>query len=136
MRDHMKSAIALLILLPLPVLYGCGEDPTGVIEPFDNPGARATPMLEVYPDLVVLAPGQSLQLNARLEQRGPDLEPPEFQVSWSSSAPEIVAVSADGEITALREGEASIFAKHGPWAGEGGVIVSGDTEIFGHVGGW
>jgi hypothetical protein len=64
MRDHLKATIALLVLLPLPVLYACGEgmtEPDPKTQPADYDREEG-PTLVVYPDLVVLEPGQSIRL--------------------------------------------------------------------------
>ena len=131
MRNHLKATIALLVLLPLPVLYACGDDMTGP-EPrthaSDN-GRQEGPNLIVYPDLVVLAPGQSFRLGVLLERRGPDVSPPDSELIWSSSDPAVASVTEDGEITALAEGEAWIYAEYSLWIGEAGVIVSSDTGV-------
>jgi len=131
MRNQTKSAIAMLVLLPLPVLFGCADDITGPEKDRATmeSGERSTPALVVYPDFLSLAPGETAQLGVTLEQRGPDLGLEDLEVRWSSSDPGIVSVSENGEVTALDEGQAIIYAEHGRWIADAGVLVSTDALL-------
>ncbi|MGD2121579.1 MAG: Ig-like domain-containing protein [Gemmatimonadota bacterium] len=122
----MKATIVLLLLLPLPVLYACGNDVTGPEGGLQAHSGRTPvfPTLVVFPDFLTLKPGDSSQFGIFLERRGPDLVPPELKVIWSSSDPAVATVSENGEISALQEGSAVIQANYGGLTAEAGVMVS------------
>jgi hypothetical protein len=132
MRNYAGTAMALLVLAPLSVLYGCGESPTDIEENVTGaePVTQEMTRLLVSPEILTLKPGESAQLEVLLERKGPDLGPPDLEVTWASSDPGIVSVSENGEVTALWEGDAMISARHGIWRAEAKVSVTADGDLI------
>jgi uncharacterized protein YjdB len=67
----------------------------------------------IQPNGAVLQAGSGLQLHATARDRA-GLAVAEATVEWRSSAPDVVAVSSAGVVTARTEGEAEISAVSGP----------------------
>ncbi|MBT8397843.1 MAG: hypothetical protein HKO65_07955 [Gemmatimonadetes bacterium] len=134
MKNKAASTMAILVLLPLPILYAC-ENRITDLDPqfdFDDP-IRGTKNLVVYPDLLALRPGESTQLGAFLAKPDPFLNPGEIDVEWGSSDPAVVSVSPTGRITAQKHGVAHIYAEFGEWGGEAVVAVNEDARIPDHL---
>ena len=95
--------VAAIALVP-------GEKP--IIQRFEvamvpGPAAR----IDVTPKPTRLLPGQRLRLDANVYSRTNDLRGD--RVRWSSSAPSVIAVSADGALQAVASGKAVITATSG-----------------------
>ncbi|MEQ1691338.1 MAG: Ig-like domain-containing protein, partial [Gemmatimonas sp.] len=73
------------------------------------PGPAAT--IDVSPQQMRLVPGQSIRANALVFSKGGDLR--SDAALWTSSAPAIVRVDAEGTVSAVRAGSASITAAVG-----------------------
>ena len=87
-----------------------GEKP--VVQRFEVtmvPGAAAR--IDVSPKPTRLLPGQRLRLGASVYSRAND--PRSDRVQWSSSAPSVIKVSADGALQALAPGKAVVSATVG-----------------------
>lgn len=103
------TAVRKLLLLPLLIAAAC-SDATGldadaaVAAVAVDPAEALNAGTLVSPSLVELAPGAGVRLVA-LDAAGKQV-----RASWSSSAPEIASVSANGQVTAHAEGTASITA--------------------------
>jgi hypothetical protein len=124
--------MALLVLAPLSVLYGCGESPTGIEEKVTGaePVTHEMTRLLVFPEILTLEPGESAQLEVLLERKGPDLGPPDLEVTWTSSDPGVVSVSENGEVSALWGGDALVSVRHGIWRAEAKVSVTADGDLI------
>ncbi|MGH7466967.1 MAG: Ig-like domain-containing protein [Longimicrobiales bacterium] len=84
------------------------------------PGAAAR--IDIKPEPPVLVTGQRLRLNARaLSRTGDERTDP---VSWTSSAPAVARVSADGLVQALAPGRAVLSASNGT------VRASHEVRVF------
>jgi hypothetical protein len=83
--------------------------------------APADTALALFPagefgDTIVLAPGQTLQLNGYEylpQYPGPNLVQAAYTVTWASSHPELATVSSSGVVTAVAPGNADIRASTG-----------------------
>jgi hypothetical protein len=128
MRKQNAWSIAFLSLVALPLLSACVDGITDTeVEIVE---LQRDPLLVVHPEVVSLRPGASIQLNVLqtdpyLESDPPD--PPDL--AWTSNDPDVVEVSEDGWITALRLGETLIFADRGDWRGKALVFVTEDARI-------
>ena len=87
------------------------------------PAAR----IVVSPEVATLAAGTERTLQATvLDASGRTL--PGRGVAWSSSAPAVASVSADGTVRALAVGSATIVATAGPVSGRATVTVPGPAD--------
>jgi hypothetical protein len=99
----------------------CGGDPTSIRAPS---GVNIT----VTPSQLTLSVGDTASLVATIrDAEGVALTSPEIR--WSSSAPDIVAVSATGRVTALREGTASVGAYAGQSVEFAQVVVQAEFRL-------
>jgi murein DD-endopeptidase MepM/ murein hydrolase activator NlpD len=110
---RLTAAVALVVLVL--TAYACEHQPT---RPQTLPGVTIT----VTPDQLSLNIGASASLNATVtDLAGRVLS--DRVVQWSSSAPDIVAVSETGVVTALDVGSASIGAYSDQGVGFARVVV-------------
>jgi hypothetical protein len=113
-----RSPASLLALAASLILSACGGDSTDVEI---LPGIQIT----VTPGELILRIGAKASLAAAVS----DLEDRTLagrEIRWSSSAPDIVAVSAAGEVTALDAGTASIAAYSEQSVGFARIVVQPD----------
>ena len=134
MKNRATSTLAILVLLPLPLLYACKQDLTDLPPQFDyDDPVGVTKTLVVYPAVLALRPGESTQLGAFMAKPDRGINPGEIDVEWGSSNPAVVSVSHTGRITAHEYGEALISADFGEWSGEATVVVNETAEIPLHL---
>ena len=120
-RPFVANVGALLTTLATLICTGCASDSAGIQA---LPGVEVT----VTPAELVLGLGEKASLNATVH----DLEGhplPGRMVTWSSSAPDVVAVSGAGVVTALDVGAASIEAYSGQAVGFSRVVVALDFHL-------
>ena len=118
MKDHGLSRQLLALLLAMS-LAACGGGGSGVTDPPAtpstdppaNPAAAATSVTIDKPLAFFSVNGQSMQLAAQpLDAQGAVVP---GVVSWTSSAPDRIAVDASGRVVALATGSAQIVAQVG-----------------------
>jgi len=110
----------LVVLGFLGVLGGCGDSDGGPTSTDPEPPAPST--LQVTPAQDTLAIGESVTLEASvLDQTGAPMSG--VTVTWASSDPAVVAVTAAGEATALAEGSVRITAGAGAAQGTADLLV-------------
>ena len=108
MSKGTRTFSSMLALVALPLAAACAKDVTGppaVI--LDEPDQVE---LRVEPSWVVVQLGESVQLEAMTGHDRTPLGSQGIEVLWSSSNPEIVAVSASGVLEARGIGTARITA--------------------------
>jgi hypothetical protein len=97
-RGRRWAVSVMTVALAGAVLVGCSDD---------DPTAPEAPMpvavVVVEPDGLVLAPGDTITLEAKLEGSEGEVLTGRV-VTWFSSAPQFVRVSATGRLTAVAEG--------------------------------
>ena len=105
--NHFHGSTALVTLTLAVALTGCGGD--NPVAPGDlAPAASLT--IESIGDTLLLREAKSLRVTLR-DANGNQLS--DRAVTWSSSEPAALAVSAGGTVSALRSGSASIVASSG-----------------------
>ena len=116
LRLHLlRWASVVASIATVLAVYGCEDRPTG---PQTLPGVIIT----VTPAELSLTLGRSVELEATVTDLAGRILPDQA-VRWSSSAPDIVAVSATGVVTALNVGSASIGAYSNQGVGFAQVLV-------------
>lgn len=138
-------AFTCALFVFLGVLGGCGDSDGGPTstDPDPDPPPPAPTTLQVAPAQDTLAIGESVTLEASvLDQAGAPM--PGVTVTWTSSDPTVVAVTAAGEATALAEGSVRITAGAGaaegtadllvkrlitPVGDEGGTVSTGEGDV-------
>ena len=104
MRAFPSLVGIALVLVPTLWLTGCGDSTPQITS---SSGKIAS--VRVTPTAASVVPGEPLQLEATpLDISNNPLE--DLPVSWSTSDPEVAEVSADGSITAIHPGQASVTA--------------------------
>ncbi|MDE2937624.1 MAG: Ig-like domain-containing protein, partial [Chloroflexota bacterium] len=115
MINTSLRSIAILVCLFGGLLTTCGKDsPTSPMPPEPPPPISLVPTrIEITPTSLTLnAIGGTVQLTARVFDQN-NSEMSGAIVSWSSDNISIVAVSADGLVTAVKNGNAVITARSG-----------------------
>jgi len=97
-----------VVLAAMSFAPGCGDGMT-------TPSTRMDEVLTLSVTSAMLNPGESLEIRATATG----------QVTWQSSDPSVAAVSSQGVVAALREGEAEITAASGHVTGRAKVKVGG-----------
>ena len=106
MFRHTHSLGAILLLVAVPFLSACEEDPTG-IDYTDTDGAERM----AIPGAVTLEIGQIVWLTlASANDEGK-----KGKIQWSSSDPTVARVSGQGRVQALAEGSVTITADCGTY---------------------
>ncbi|MGH7510427.1 MAG: peptidoglycan DD-metalloendopeptidase family protein [Gemmatimonadales bacterium] len=127
-RSASGPAYLLLPWLTALLLSACQDEPAGLSV---LPGATIT----VSPAELSLSVGESARLAAAVH----DLEGRPLsgrEVSWSSSAPDIVEVSPDGLVTALAAGVATVGAYSDQSVGFARVVVQMNFRVPVAAGRW
>lgn len=119
MKNIRKSLLLLAALLALTLLLaGCNETPAA--EPTEAPTVAPTEPLEMEQRSLLLASGEE----ARLTVTGGD------EISYESSDPEVASVDANGNVKALKKGNAMITVSSGEQKLHCGVIVDAAGEMI------
>jgi hypothetical protein len=116
-----RHRLILLVVAATLAIPACGLDSSGI---------SVTPevKISITPTDLVLTPGLSARLEATVHDAEGQLLPGN-DVQWSSTAPEIVAVSSHGLVTARSVGRASIVARSGHSIGTARVVVQLEFRI-------
>jgi len=124
MRNRIRySALSALILFA----FSCSDQPTGLRTPPTEPslarGGGKVNSIAVSPTAATLAVGQTLQLTAAAS-------PPKSATTfiWSSSNPAVATVNANGLVTAVANGTATVSATAGGKTGTAAITVSTPTN--------
>lgn len=113
--------ISRMILLLMAGLAGAACDSVS-----GTPVSMDAVVLELTPAEVVLAPGTSTTLRAKA--RNSVGVPVQVGLKWRSSDPEIVTVDDQGNVTALRAGEAEVQAVYGKSTGDAKIRVAPESS--------
>lgn len=117
--DRAAPRRRLVALLGVLLLAGCGGS-DGPTEPRPAEGPLTVSPLQEY-----LVLGDTVHLRAT----EPSGSPPAGGINWSSSAPAVIEISADGVITALATGQATISASSGARTGRAYfTVVAGSGQ--------
>lgn len=120
MKNTRKSLLLLAALLALTLLLaGCNETPAPT-DPTEIPTAAPTEPLEMEQRSLLLASGEQAQLSVT----GGD------GIRYESSDPEVASVDANGNVKALKKGNAMITVSSGEQTLYCGVIVDGAGEMI------
>lgn len=111
MAVRRTTAGWVFVLATMSVAPGCGDAVT-------SPSTQMDEALRLSVTSATLEPGESLRIEATAAGT----------VSWESSDPQVVAVSATGVVVARREGEAEIIARAKGKRGKAKVRVDGTPE--------
>ena len=122
MRTQTRFWSAVLALMVLPLLQGCGDDLTGPNDDMIRRGGNGG----VSADQLVLSPGK---LNLRVGQqvqmtvRQGDRQIATHDVAWSSSDIRVAWVSDEGLVEAMANGAVTITARYGGMIDHAAVTV-------------
>ena len=118
MRQVSRSVLPVIASLVLLVLTTCGKDsPT-------KPAPPVPARIMIVPSTATLtAIGQTVQLTASVVDQN-DSTISEAAVAWTSSDTLIATVSAEGVVTARKNGDARITATSGNVSASAGITVS------------
>ncbi len=118
MRQVSRSVLPVIASLVLLVLTTCGKDsPT-------KPAPPVPARIMIVPSTATLtAIGQTVQLTASVVDQN-DSTISEAAVAWTSSDTMIATVSAEGVVTARKNGDARITATSGDVSASAGITVS------------
>ena len=79
----------------------------------------------ISPSSITLAESQSTYLTATVSPQ----DATDKTVVWTSGRPDIVSVDDDGRLTALKKGQATIYASSGKYSASCKVVVIGEEEL-------
>lgn len=128
MRNRIHKTAALLMLLPLPILGGCGDTSTGPEnEVYTRP--PPPPRLVLQPQGAVLAPGGAIQIKAVLMTEGIGLALKHDEVKWTISNARVVRHEGDGLYEAEDLGAATITAQFQRFTAMAYIVVTEDGTL-------
>lgn len=117
-------------VLAAAALAGACADESGITAPPYERTPADVVELTVQPGNVVLRQGEAVQLQAEMTGRdGTPLGGLREPILWSSSRPEVAAVSATGVLLALAPGKAVVTAGCGTYCAFAGVTVLPPGDI-------
>jgi hypothetical protein len=114
-----------LYTLVLVFVAGCGGDGVATVEP---PPATHVERIEVTPGSARVAIRGTTQLQANARDAAGNLVM-HISLTWSSSAPGVAAVTADGMVTALAPGTTAITVSGGGRSAFATVVVDAQFDI-------
>jgi hypothetical protein len=130
MRNRFHKTAALLMLLPLPLLGGCGDDITGLKkEPYTAP--PPPPSLHLQPQGAVLAPGEAIQIQAVLQANGLGRVLKHDEVKWSIGSVRVIRDEGNGLYEAKELGAATIMARYQKLTAMAYIVVTADGTLEG-----
>jgi hypothetical protein len=118
-----RTTFGVVVLLPL-LACSSGDSAATTAPPTAAPTIAS---IRVLPESLSLAPRAGARLSA--EVRLSDGSAAALPISWSSSAPDVAVVSADGVVTAIAGGHATIVATVAGRTASAGVRVEHESDL-------